>query len=206
MRQKKTMNRRLETRDFGVDVEDVDDMGAEIPDLDDSHGDVNIHQTKMNSIIIERSVSDEDDLLRSVAPWDSKIEDQIRKWKLECQNLSTSHNDKAKYFKKLYYFFSLMIAILSITITLFESVDIYLGKTPTLIFLLIISFLNVCNTLIIPGQRSERHFSFASNYYEVQLEITSELIKPRKHLIDAEIFLQKTMDKYNSLNVRAPHL
>jgi hypothetical protein len=77
-------------------------------------------------------------------------------------------------------------------------------KIVTISSLIVMGILNIILGFKNPGKRAEAHLNFEALYGELAVEITSELVKPREYRQDADVFIQKIMDRYNSLNNRAP--
>lgn len=135
--------------------------------------------------------------------WTEKIEGVIRGWHDECIKIAHVHGKCAKYHTNIFYgigipasIFPLMLAALNDT----------LKEEPIVTIVLLIStgVLTTVNGFLNPGKRAEAHRNYEAMYNELAVEITCELVKPQSYRQDADVFIQKIMDRFNSLNNRAP--
>lgn len=145
-----------------------------------------------------------DDLNRPELLWNSKIEGIIKVWYEKCLNYSELHNLRSARHKKIFYSISIPSAIIPMVLA---SAGEGLGASwkPVVICCLILTgILNIINGFLNPGKRAEEHLNFEALYSELAIEITSELVKPQRYRQDADVFIQRIMDRYTSLNNRAP--
>lgn len=145
-----------------------------------------------------------DDKNRKELLWTNKIEDVLNEWHSKCITSSAWHCKKAKKHKMRFYILGIPAAI--IPMALAASSD-FLGddwKLLVVIAMIISGSLNIVSGFLNPGKRLESHLTFSSMYSELAIEITSELVKPQSHRQAADVFIQRIMDNYNSLNNRAP--
>jgi len=192
---------------------------VEIADISKSMTEcIKLHSPPNNSIEHEgpriyyrtesQCTKDNDDDVRhrnSELLWTEKIEDAISAWMSNCVIFANAHKENAKYYKTIFCILGLPATIIpmvlaSMTETLTEDYT-----TITVILLILMSILNAIIGFIDPGKLAEAHLNFEALYNELSVEITSELIKPRQNRQEADVFIQRIMDRYNSLNNRAPN-
>lgn len=136
--------------------------------------------------------------------WTTKIENVIKGWHNNCLKFAEIHNEHAKYHKKIFYTLSITAAI--IPIILASTNELFVGDYQIIenSLLILTGILTTIGGFLNPGRKSEDHMNFEALYNELAVEITSELVKPQGHRQDADVFIQKIMDRYNNLNNRAP--
>lgn len=156
-----------------------------------------------NELTESLSSSDEEIKRNKSLLWTPKIEGTISGWMSNCVIFANSHKENSKYYKNIFYILGIPAAVLPVVLM---SIGDYIEDYPTIniVLLVIMSILNVVLGFIDPGKLAESHSNFEALFNELSVEISSELIKPRQHRPDPDVFIQKIMDKYNSLNNRAP--
>lgn len=163
----------------------------------------NSRKTNVSRSISENEKEISDDSKRKELLWTSRIENVIKGWYEHCLQCATVHGSRSKYHKKIFYGLGIPTAILPLVLI---AINDNTAEEPivTAVFLIAISILSTVNGFLNPGKRSESHLNFEAQYNELAVEITSELVKPRCHRQDADVFIQRIMDRYNNLNGRAP--
>lgn len=134
--------------------------------------------------------------------WTKRVEKIIHTWNDNCINSATIHKKYSEINKKIFYTINIPAVILVFIVSAMPSDLINGNETIFNIILIIAGVLSTINAFLNPGGVSARHNSFYNSYNELSVEILSELAKPRAHRQDADVFLQRTMDKYNCLNSR----
>ena len=134
--------------------------------------------------------------------WTKRIEKIIYTWNDNCINSAAIHKKYSEINKKIFYTINIPAVILVFIVSAIPSDLINDNKTIFNIVLIIAGVLSTINAFLNPGEVSARHNNFYNSYNELSVEILSELAKPRAHRQDADVFLQRTMDKYNCLNSR----
>jgi hypothetical protein len=74
----------------------------------------------------------------------------------------------------------------------------------TIGFLVVTAVLSTVTTVLNPAKRSEAHINYSCSYSELANEISSELVKPQRFRIAADVYIQKILDRLNALNAHAP--
>jgi len=59
-------------------------------------------------------------------------------------------------------------------------------------------------TFIDPSKKAEQHRQFMNLYEEFVNDINIELVKPLNSRTPAELFMQKSLDRFNHLNSISP--
>jgi hypothetical protein len=72
--------------------------------------------------------------------------------------------------------------------------------------LTITGVLNGVNTFYNYGKKTTIHNEFAGKYAELAGYISTELIKPKRHRIALDVFLERVSTKLNNLNDASPQL
>jgi hypothetical protein len=135
--------------------------------------------------------------------WSEKIESVIRGWHDECIKIARVHRTGAKYHTNIFYGIGIPASIFPLMLAALNDA---LKEEPIVTMVLLIStgVLTTVNGFLNPGKRAEAHRNYEAMYNELAVEITSELVKPRSYRQDADVFIQRIMDRFNSLNNRAP--
>jgi hypothetical protein len=193
-------------------TQSIDNMQSEIRPIEDLYNfnEHNLMNTAMNSIILrapleivkKNETSDNND--RKELLWTSNIEDVIKSWYSQCLVFANTHRIRGRYHKKVFYTLGILSACIPMTLAAIG--DILDGdlKWISIVLLIITGILNIVNGYLNPGKKSERHFIFESDYSSLAVEITSELVKPQAYRQDADVYLQRILDRYNHLNSLAP--
>lgn len=145
-----------------------------------------------------------DDKNRKELLWTNKIEDVLNDWHSKCIKSSAWHFQKAKKHKMRFYILGIPSAIIPMSLAAASDLLGEDWKLLVVIAMIISGSLNIVSGFLNPGKRLESHLTFSSLYSELAVEITSELVKPQSHRQAADVFIQRIMDNYNSLNNRAP--
>jgi hypothetical protein len=138
--------------------------------------------------------------------WTTNIENVIKGWHNTCLKYANIHETKSKYHKKVFYILGIPAAIIPMALASASDILGDYWKIVTICSLILTGILNIIMGFKNPGQRAESHLNFSALYSELSVEITSELVKPQAYRSDADVFIQKIMDRFNSLNNRAPQM
>jgi hypothetical protein len=153
----------------------------------------------------DRSDSSED-ADREEMKWESKQEQYVTKLRDDCLELSNEHNVASLNNKSKYIHFSLPAIILPLllgTISQFvPSGYEYINS----VGLTVTGVLNGVNTFYNYGKKTTVQNEFAGKYAELAGYISTELVKPKRHRIALDVFLEKITTKLNDINNSAPQL
>lgn len=145
-----------------------------------------------------------DDKNRKEMLWTGKIEEKLNMWHHSCITNAKWHSVKAKHHRKIFYGLGIPAAIIPMMLASASELLDDDWKIFSVMSLILSGILNIISGFLTPGQKSEAHLNFNALYNELAVEITSELVKPQSYRYDADVFIQRIMDNYNSLNNRAP--
>lgn len=145
-----------------------------------------------------------DNANRNELLWSTKIEDVIKGWHSRCLEFAEVHGIQSKYHKKVFYCLGIPAAIIPMSLAAASDILNDEWKVVAVFSLIVTGILNTIMGFKNPGKRAEAHLNFEALYSELAIEITSELVKPQAFRQDADVFIQRIMDRYNSLNNRAP--
>ena len=176
-------------------------VGAQKSTYDFKKGDASLH-TRDNQISYIYETSDDTD--RKELLWSTKIEATINEWRGNCLKSSNWHAGRAKHHKRIFYIIGIPAAIIPMILA---ATGDNVGNEWHIIMtmsLILTSMLTIIQGFLNPGKKSESHMNFNSLYGELAVEISSELARPQYNRQAADVFIQRIMDKYNSLNNRAP--
>lgn len=168
-----------------------------------SKGRTPYYNTKRGKKLYE-SPEQTDDVNRKELLWTKKIEDVIKGWHHNCLKFAATHGERAKYHKKIFYWLGIPAALIPMALAASSELITENWKIITIVSLITTGAINIVIGFKNPGKRAESHLNFESLYNQLAIEITSELIKPQSHRQAADVFIQRIMDRYNSLNDRAP--
>ena len=146
------------------------------------------------------------DIERVELKWLSDIEKVINGWKDKCDENSKAHNKKAAYYKKVYKALGIPSAVLPAVLAVLNSSTGEGYKVLISGLMIVLSVISGVAGFINAGKKYEQHYQYEFMYSELSNEITSEMVKPRRNRPAADVFLQKIVDKYNSVNKGAPAL
>lgn len=194
--QKLTENASLLNEDVEIDIIDGSQGHTPIP------SNISNHEKKRQSNIYTFETSDDNN--RKELLWTTKIEDVIRDWHSKCVEFSDIHGIRSKYHKKIFYGLGIPAAIIPMTLAAVSDIITDDWRSVMVICLIITGILNIIIGFLNSGKRAEAHLNFEALYSELSIEITSELVKPQSYRQDADVFIQRIMDRFNSLNNRAP--
>jgi hypothetical protein len=153
----------------------------------------------------ERSESSED-ADREEMKWENKQEQYVTQLRDDCLNLSNQHNVASLNNKRRYIRFSLPVIILPLllgTVSQFVPSGYEYINNVGLTFT---GVLNGVNTFYNYGKKATIHNEFAGKYAELAGYISTELVKPKRHRIALDVFLEKITTKLNDINNSAPQL
>jgi len=136
--------------------------------------------------------------------WTTKIENGINNWHMKCLQNADWHAIRAKYHKKIFHGLSIPAAIIPMVLAAMSETVGDDWKIFITVSLIITSILNIIAGFLNPGKKAEAHLNFNALYNELAVNITSEMVKPQSYRQDADVFIQRIMDSYNSLNNRSP--
>ena len=187
-----------------LDLESVSLVGNHSrSDKRDSIDTLSDHPDKYNVQIISDKFNLDIEEKNESLVWDDVIEETVKKWYKSCVHESLEHTKNSKYYKKIHYGLSIPSSILPLIVV---SCKPYLAE-----YDIITTCLNMLTGILIcilgimnAGRESEMHGNFAHLYDELSISITSQLIMPRIHREDPNMFVLRLTNSFNSLNRRAP--
>jgi hypothetical protein len=147
--------------------------------------------------------SNEEDPQQKVLLWSINIETVFKEWRIQSCNRSDKHKYHNFKFRIMFIVFSTINIILPI-ISAFVTNNI---QNSYLIFSLIMLFNSIVSSLmtfIDPSKKAEQHRQFMNLYEEFVNDINIELVKPLNSRTPAELFMQKSLDRFNHLNSISP--
>jgi hypothetical protein len=136
--------------------------------------------------------------------WTTKIENVIYGWHNKCLKNADWHAMRAKHHKKIFYGLGIPSAIIPMALAAASEMMGEDWKVFIIASLIITGILNIIAGFLNPGKKAEAHLNFNALYSQLAVEITSEMVKPQSYRQDADVFIQRIMDNYNSLNNRSP--
>jgi hypothetical protein len=144
-----------------------------------------------------------DNLFREPMLWSKEIEDVLLKWNARCLSNVHVHATNGLRYMRIYILFAIPASVIPLSLASLSAV-----MDPNhLLFLLgmvISGALSTVVGVINPGGHAQLHRSFEQQYSELATEITKELVKPQRYRTEADVFLQRVLDRYNYLNNLAP--
>ena len=145
----------------------------------------------------------EDNLFREPMLWTTEIEGVLLKWNSKCLANVHIHARNGLWYMRLYTLFAIPASVIPLSLASLSSV-----LDPNhLVFLLGMVISGALSTIvgvINPGGFAQLHRSFEAQYSELATEITKELVKPPGYRTEADVFLQRVLDRFNYLNNLAP--
>lgn len=160
------------------------------------------HRTHRRRGSYTQETSDNHD--RKELLWTTKIENVLKGWHNKCLKNADWHAVRAKHHKKIFYSLGIPASIIPMALAAASEVMGDDWKIFVVVSLIVTGVLNIVAGFLNPGKKAEAHLNFNALYNELAVEITSELVKPQSYRGDADVFIQRIMDAYNSLNNRAP--
>ena len=166
---------------------------------------VRVMKMSQVKIDMDREDSPSYDVEREEMKWLVSAEVLIKKWKNDAEAQSKLHKKKGRLNKFKYAFFGVPSTLIPIIIA---GTNKYMSDYPIVLNALlimsgvlsgIVSFFNF-------GARSEKHFIAEVKLVEFVNEIDVMMSKPKRHRVAADVYLQATVDKYNSILENAPDI
>ena len=154
---------------------------------------------------VSQLVETHDNPNREVMLWTTGIEHVLTEWYDKCRNRAGRHTTSAKRYTILRMVLVIPSSLIPLSLAAFSTMlphthYIFIGG------MILTGLLTTSVGVMNPSGRSRQHRSFEAQYHELATEITTELVKPQRHRVEADVFLQRIMDKFNYLNNRAPPL
>lgn len=143
---------------------------------------------------------------RSEMPWEDREEQYLSSIMEFCRIRSEKHRYASKIAKRWYLFLSIptiftpaVLATIKDTISADTSENLWEKSIlmSSAVFAGFSSFLNL-------GKTSSQHSEYNQKYDELQDLITIELCKPKRFRVQCDVFLERVMQQYHSLNKTAP--
>jgi hypothetical protein len=144
-----------------------------------------------------------DNQFREAMLWSSDIEDVLNKWLRKCTTNAQVHCQCGSMFRTIYTCLAIPASVVPLALASLSSV-VTKSHTVFIVGMVISGVLSTFIGVLNPGSKAQRHRGFEAHYTELSMEITKELVKPQRHRADADVFLQRIMDRYNHLNNLAP--
>lgn len=136
--------------------------------------------------------------------WSKRIEKIIYIWNEKCLKNAIQNEKIARRNKSIFYLINIPSAVMVFIMSTLPSNLLENNSTIFSIILVFVGILSTVNAFLNPGESSAQHYGFSSSYNELSVEIMSEMSKPRGHRQDADVFLQRIMDRFNNLNTSVP--
>ena len=156
------------------------------------------------SFHIDSETSSSEDLDRLEEKYCEKNEMFLQKIKQECECNFNFHDVASKNNRAKHIFYSAPVIVLPI---LCGALAPLLPSEYDYISSVCLSLTGIGNGLLSFrnfSKKSQQHSEFSGRYSELALEISSELIRSKKHRMPFDVFLQKVTTRYNHLNRTAP--
>ena len=135
--------------------------------------------------------------------WNEKIEELLKRWSEECNELSQRHHEASKRKKRIHYGFQIPIIITPFVLGFSSSFygeehdyNRYVNSYGNLI----LGIMSGINTFINYGGKHKEHENASNRYSEVCLDIESILIKHKKYREAADISIERFKQRIESLN------
>ena len=164
--------------------------------------------TELNEVVVDKVIREahsesSDNSKREELLWESREEELINKWKADCHDKSKCHNVKGKKFKKLHALFSVPAMLVPIMTGSFQP---YMNGLTMTSLMFLSGILSGVTTFFSFAKKQEQHLLYENLYGKLANEISSEMIKPRRNRIAADVYIQKILSEYNELGGSAPLL
>lgn len=157
-------------------------------------------------IILECDTSNssiEEDLYIKPMMWTINIEIIVKEWHKQADIKSHIHNSYGKKYRILFS----ILGLINIIIPIIAVFIVAVSSTDNIFYMVLLLINTVISAIISftdPSKKAEQHRQFMNLYNEFVNEINMELVKPLFFRIPADLFMQKTLDRYNHLNTIAP--
>jgi len=150
------------------------------------------------------SLSSSLDREREEVLWETRNQDLLKKWGVECKTLCKQHKTKAKKNKRMYVIVALPCMIIPITSSIIQP---HIQNQFVLsILMLITGVLSTVNTFFNFSAKREKHNEADRLYEELSLGIDEILATKKKHRQAADITLRTTLLKLNHISSISPPL
>jgi hypothetical protein len=133
--------------------------------------------------------------------WQTREEKLINTWRVELFALSAKHGVEGNWNQRLYAGFGLPSCLLPVLSTQFEDDHVVL----TMLLALSAACIGI-STFLNFGKAAATHYEAESRYETLARNIDRCMSLPKKNRPDAGLFIEKTLNKYNSLNANSPTL
>lgn len=140
-------------------------------------------------------------------PWTSQEEKFLNSKIDYCRATSKAHEIKAAKKKRNYYTLALpMIVVPFVAAAVTSHISPEDASILTTTSLTVTGVLNSVSQLFNFGKVSRLHEEFSGRYGELAGYIENELMKPKNHRIQLDVFLERVNQRMTSLNEQAPSL
>jgi hypothetical protein len=142
-----------------------------------------------------------DDANRKELLWDERNENFLKDIQRKAIENSKTQFKKAKHKRYLYIFFSIPCIIIPLSLSILnniivdKNIMIYIN-TISLVINVIFSSIN---TFMNYGKMIEQHCLFKNKFNELNINIQSELMKPKKNRQAADMYIEGIKSQFNSL-------
>ena len=145
------------------------------------------------------------DIEREEQLWTSTSEKLIIGWRDNAQSRSAIHGKKGKLNKFKYALFGVPSTLIPIIIA---GTSEYIVEHPLMsnILLIIAGALSGIVSFFNFGAKSEKHYIAEVKLVEFVNEIDVVMSKPKRHRQAVDVYMQATLDKYNSILESAPDI
>jgi hypothetical protein len=146
------------------------------------------------------------DIEREEMKWETREEKYLDNIRQQCLKLSEQHNQASRKAKKKFGACSIPVIFIPIVM---GSVNQYLPAGYEYINstgMMLTGIISGINAFFNYGKKTTQHNEYAGRYAELAGYVASELIKPKRHRIALDVFMERINEKMSGLNSTAPML
>jgi hypothetical protein len=146
-----------------------------------------------------------DDINRKELPWEKREEKLLMQWCADCKKRSHSHDAKGKQNKIKFAVFGIPSILIPIILGGVASV-IPCHSIIYSVAMMTSGLFSGINMFFNFGGKERDHNAFMNKYFELKVDIESELSKPKRHRIACDVYVERVKLQYNSLCKHSPTL
>lgn len=143
------------------------------------------------------------DIERKEMSWNQNLEDLLKSWAVNADNISEKHDNISKIKKRIYYAIQFPIIIIPFILSFINTFeDAHENKIKYIISLgnLTLGILSGTNILLNYSSEYVKHENASNRYDEISLEIGTLLTKRKRYREASDIILERYKQKIESLN------
>lgn len=143
------------------------------------------------------------DAVRVEMKWDVRQQNTLLAWAADAKKRSNYHGEQAVINKARHAAFGVPTMVLPLVISTLTD---YLRDLPVVSAFMLITcalFSTIATFFAFAG-KMQHHGEFESRFAEFATTVEAEMSKPRAHRTQCDVYLQKSLDSYNSLVSSAP--